>query len=1197
MKKISPLFLFAIILQFFFSTIANAHHIYGADISYTYVSGSTYLITVASYQDCNTPVAPSGGVDMISPYLSSSISLGGTISSGKDITPNASSNTCDLCTNNVCSFGFGIKKFTITQQVDLSNYKGCNFTFSYSECCGDQGNVYIECTINRCNGDQNGPVYESDPMTLMCIYNPYDGYQAVTPGNKNDSIRYYFTDPLSAPGSPVGFPYPYSSNNPLPYSGNAGDPFKFPNCYGFHYDSLSGLLQFKPNKLASSYYALKAEEYRKDSTGKYYLFGTSMRRAKAYVINCSGNYREPSITGINGGTADSIYICANIPQSIYFKTYSYSNDTLKLKYNNGTSGYISTLIRPWPIDTLKWTPSNKEISKNPYILTLTVSNAMRPVPVQSQRKFYIFVTDSFPATELNTIDSGCGKYHFSLTNPIDKNYNMTYNWLVDSIPVSTKTNYSFHTTFPGKHAITLILTRVGGCTRIYSDTIWYDSAYRKLMPTIGLCKGSSLTLTTVNQKKILWSPGLGLSDSTINNPIATPTQTTLYTVTGKDNNGCVFTDKTKIVVSDFTIKTSGDKVLCDGSTAKIYATSIPGAKTIWTSGGNILYPTKDTLFEYATQTKTYYKITASYQGCIKADSVSISSPPSMIIGPSVRKVCIDDSVPLHAHGGYNYKWVAQNHPNVALSTLADYTIPRATDIFGYYIKLTANDSLTGCLVNSYVKINVSRINATLKSTSNSICPGKSVTLTASGGKTYFWQLPDGKSSTDSFIIVNPNKTTTYSVIISDTAKGCNVSESQKIYVAPIGSSYPSKTICKGDNTTLNASSGYVYYWYPYDGISNVSIPNPVASPSVTTRYTVTLRDSFTTCSYVDTVTVVVDSDCVWPGDANKDKTADYLDVLNIGVAYGTKGTARDPGTLQWQQYHTLDWSKSTASGINYKHIDCNGDGIIDAKDTAVITANYGKSHNKWTPGTGNPSDPPVYFKFAKDTFYAGDTVVAYLFVGSAAKPIKNVYGVGYQATYIAAPLVLHTETFSSYCDYFCSGHQLDYIRPNFNNFQVEGTSVATNGLGGSNPFGKFAVLKFLLQDSASFHYIVPERIYARLFSVTAIDSSGKEINVYGMDDSAIVLKAQKKNGIKSDNDLWKELKIYPNPANNVLIIETGNIELKHISLFDAIGQVVLINKVTTATNTIDISNLAPGLYFLELKTDKAINTQKVVIQR
>jgi hypothetical protein len=71
------------------------------------------------------------------------------------------------------------------------------------------------------------------------------------------------------------------------------------------------------------------------------------------------------------------------------------------------------------------------------------------------------------------------------------------------------------------------------------------------------------------------------------------------------------------------------------------------------------------------------------------------------------------------------------------------------------------------------------------------------------------------------------------------------------------------SINPGGNTQLNGSATggmvpYTYLWTPSTGLSNPAIANPVASPSVTTTYTLTVTDNFS-CNSSDQVTVTVNA--------------------------------------------------------------------------------------------------------------------------------------------------------------------------------------------------------------------------------------------------------------------------------------------------------------------------------------------------
>jgi len=71
---------------------------------------------------------------------------------------------------------------------------------------------------------------------------------------------------------------------------------------------------------------------------------------------------------------------------------------------------------------------------------------------------------------------------------------------------------------------------------------------------------------------------------------------------------------------------------------------------------------------------------------------------------------------------------------------------------------------------------------------------------------------------------------------------------------------PTVSICRGDTTTITASGAVLYSWSPPTGLSATNIPNPVASPTVTTTYTVTaINTGACGGTFVDSVKVMVDT--------------------------------------------------------------------------------------------------------------------------------------------------------------------------------------------------------------------------------------------------------------------------------------------------------------------------------------------------
>ncbi len=69
-------------------------------------------------------------------------------------------------------------------------------------------------------------------------------------------------------------------------------------------------------------------------------------------------------------------------------------------------------------------------------------------------------------------------------------------------------------------------------------------------PKTAICFGDSVRLTAYGATSYHWAPSVGLSSSTNAAPMAAPTQTTVYTVTGTNDRGCTTTASVVIEVID-----------------------------------------------------------------------------------------------------------------------------------------------------------------------------------------------------------------------------------------------------------------------------------------------------------------------------------------------------------------------------------------------------------------------------------------------------------------------------------------------------------------------------------------------------------------------------------------------------------------------------------------------------------------------
>jgi hypothetical protein len=207
-----------------------------------------------------------------------------------------------------------------------------------------------------------------------------------------------------------------------------------------------------------------------------------------------------------------------------------------------------------------------------------------------------------------------------------------------------------------------------------------------------------------------------------------------------------------------------------------------------------------------------------------------------------------------AGGSYVYAWSPAG-------TLTDPNIkdPQAFPIVNELYTVEVTDTF-GCVASDSVLINVGLKPVITMSPDTTICWGETVTISGIGvgGIIYEWTPSAGLSSTSvPAPQATPNTTTTYAVNVTNVF-GCENSDSMTVTVQPQPnlSITPNSNICVGDNMQLNATGGLTYSWSPGSTLSDSTIADPIATPNVTTTYTVTVTDA-ANCEFTMDVTVTI----------------------------------------------------------------------------------------------------------------------------------------------------------------------------------------------------------------------------------------------------------------------------------------------------------------------------------------------------
>ena len=139
---------------------------------------------------------------------------------------------------------------------------------------------------------------------------------------------------------------------------------------------------------------------------------------------------------------------------------------------------------------------------------------------------------------------------------------------------------------------------------------------------------------------------------------------------------------------------------------------------------------------------------------------------------------------------------------------------------------------------------------------------------------------------------------------------------------------------------------------------------------------------------------------VFPGDANHDQLANAWDLLPIGLKYGTTGPNRPGASLAWSGQAAPLWGDTLASGLDLRHVDTDGNGLIDQADTLAISLHYGRTHAslKGQASGGVPLLIEMNFGAANP----GDTLHLPILLGNADTLGEQVYGLAFQVLYDTA---------------------------------------------------------------------------------------------------------------------------------------------------------------------------------------------------
>ncbi|MDX1683636.1 MAG: T9SS type A sorting domain-containing protein, partial [Saprospiraceae bacterium] len=330
-------------------------------------------------------------------------------------------------------------------------------------------------------------------------------------------------------------------------------------------------------------------------------------------------------------------------------------------------------------------------------------------------------------------------------------------------------------------------------------------------------------------------------------------------------------------------------------------------------------------------------------------------------------------------------------------------------------------------------------------------------------------------------------------------------------------------------------------------------------------------------------------DDVWPGDADASGRVDYLDAVNLFRSYGLSGAERETD-LSFTGRPATDWGNSDPYGLNAKHADINGDGIIDQNDWDLLPLYLGYQNACYEHRSisCDQSDDLTWYSHQSDTVLNEGDLLRYSLL---LNNINELQG-----------LSLKLEYDEELLDFKELRYDMKWAEDSVSLLTFEQSMENGEGLVAFNDQGRGVLLEddqnailFLaftvreLPDSAQVKStpirVCPAIIY---YDDQKNDTlSPRDIDLY-FPDSVVVSSSEE---LSSD-----PFKIFPNPSANSLNVK-GSAIMEAIEIYDAFGCRVKRHPVGSVTTySLDISDIPGGTYFIRILGKDRFWLKKLIIQ-
>lgn len=1195
-------YLQVLLILFLFQTQAKASHVMGGEITYRYLGGLKYEITVKFYRDCRGIPLSSPSCSMVgNGDTSKRKSLSLTLISIRDVS-NYCKKSSNPCYPKNTSSALGIEEHLYLDTVDFNKAdsafkKYCNIQFGMGQCCRNiGGDFWVTAYLNICKSPKNSsPVLTNVPKNILCCNQPVYYNNGAIDTIDNDSISYSFDTPMTGFVTYITYSGGKTKSSPFSdYWPSGYDKKKGPNPsanppIGTYLDPEIGDLIFTPTDCSEETYAtIKMTEWRKDSTGKYIIVGIVFRDLMYLVQTCSAN-NPPTLSGpykfdVCAGSKICFTVVSDDKQIIPPPPAKANPpDTVTLTWNHGIGKGATFKILDTTARLQKgqfcWTPKESDASDLPYTFTVTEKDnncpsngiTIKSYSVRVKKNAKTTITKTFIKNGMYQLKSdvekgfkGTAQYYWeikdSVNNPIDTAYyfypnnSLKSNRQLDSVQFYKGGRYVIH------HRIN---NPPLNCPIDYFDTFKVApvTPILRINPNGILekweCQNSVDTLFPVvrNAKKPVKFKWSSSSADTLPYLIINNKKDSSYRVDVYDGAGFHRSAEWKInLYQEPKLLEKNDISMCSGDTISISGTATNFMDTVywkWFYNGNALSTDQNIR---VSKTGIYsLKISDGTKCFSKVDTIMVSN--MIVTGMVIEKIaCIGDSVLLSNTASgmsgilYN-KWF---YGGTQISTGSSIQVFQR----GKYT-VEISDSNKCVTKRDTIELSNMVVNAT-SGMVKKVCKGDVMMLYAKGADTsggnngkFYWYISSLSNLMDSGSLVTYKFKTDNTMIVKLLqTKGsltCMDLDTLNVAFRPLPQiTFKNGTICQNE-TELDLHTLILKPTNSYTGIVSWQLLKTLQKPGgVDNSITDLVYDKDNSSS--DHYYLKVDKSII-------DLKPKFMDSVMLGLTYkdefGCQNSSTNGATIVIRS--NVDVSFNTNEQKR-----CYGDSVIYiSNDYGVnyyggkwFTNNDSSNYLKWPQGNALQLSEKLGTKSLDSK--GGKYILKYTLENNKCLSFKNA-----MLTIIPYPAIVWVQT-------------------------DQGDSVVLTDKSTNAERREWYINSKKMSEATS---LTVSKSDAKIKTIVL-----KVFNTNCETDSVIVPKIVGK--ISNFNTI--DFSISPNPVHDELFIKTGFNQPYKIDLVNSLGQVVLKKSISRNRETINVSELPDGIYSIILKSPNDILMQKFI---